>query len=178
MSRSPYGRHPRPRCPGRRAPPTLEMGSFLDRRHLAEVDPLQSREIGSSVAVRAKFESSSDQFRKAPCFVMFRGARGGPVGGRSPITGGIQRARSMSAPLVRAATRHAVPRAKAKMGDRDPAAHLAGPRRSLPSSAPRFLGGSQISRRLPDLNRQNARTPERQKREKGECGFSRRMTAA
>ena len=51
----------------------LEMASeLLGRRHLAEVDPLQSREIGSSVAVRAKFESSSDQFWKHACFVLFR----------------------------------------------------------------------------------------------------------
>jgi hypothetical protein len=34
---------------------------LLGRRHLAEVDPLQSREIGSVAAVRAKFESSSVQ---------------------------------------------------------------------------------------------------------------------
>ena len=56
---------------------------LLGRRHLAEVDPLQSREIGSSVAVRAKFESSSDHFRRTPCFVMFRSPPRAPRGWRS-----------------------------------------------------------------------------------------------
>jgi hypothetical protein len=62
----------------------------LDRRHLAEVDPLQSREIGCSVAVRAKFESSSVRFRKSPCFVLFRrpGLPSEPLAAQ--IEGGIQ----------------------------------------------------------------------------------------
>ena len=63
---------------------------LLGRRHIAEVDPLQSREIGSSVAVRAKFESSSDQFRKAPCFVLFRSGTVGSSHAGLAIAGGIQ----------------------------------------------------------------------------------------
>ena len=64
--------------PGRRArqPKTLEIGSqLLGRRHLAEVDPLQSREIGSSVAVRAKFESYSLASVWMGVLLVFRGVR-------------------------------------------------------------------------------------------------------
>src|SRR3954466_14674570 len=62
---------------------------LLGRRHLAEVDPLQSRESGSSVAVRAKFESSSDRFRKTPCFVLFRSWVAGSNRVRLRKAGGI-----------------------------------------------------------------------------------------
>ena len=114
---------------GRRAPPTLEMASeLLGRRHLAEVDPLQSREIGSSVAVRAKFESSSDQFRKSPCFVLFRGAP--PAARSAGADRGWNPARAVS-------SARAVRAGESRLGDRAPASHLAAA--AVPSlTAPRF----------------------------------------
>ncbi len=45
---------------------------LLGRRHLAQVDPLQSREIGSAVAVRAEFESYSSPSSLEASFVLFR----------------------------------------------------------------------------------------------------------
>ena len=106
---------------------------LLGRRHLAEVDPLQSREIGCSVAVRAKFESSSDQFRKHPCFVLFRRPHRGPPRQTPKIGGGIQHARSQRAPTCRR-------RCSDPMRRPPPSRRFAGhPRPPLPNASTRTI---------------------------------------
>ena len=85
---------------------------LLGRRHLAQVDPLQSREIGSAVAVRAEFESYSSALSLEACFVLFRNSCIARVRRAARRGGGILNASPALALRARHAARPSRPRAR------------------------------------------------------------------